>query len=88
MAHKGEFEEVLKGQLDTARAEYEVAYKRFNLLIKDIPSEIPHPGGNLRIRQAGETSRAALQNYKRALGRFTDYALSGTVPKDLLLPPG
>jgi hypothetical protein len=56
------------------------------LYLQHIPSEIPHPDGNLRIRQAGEDSRAALQNYKRALNRFTDYALSGTVPKDLLRP--
>ncbi len=81
-----DFEELLKSQLDRARAEYEAAHKKFNLLIKDIPSEIPHPDGNLRIHHAGEASRAALQNYKHALNRFTDYALSGTVPKDLLPP--
>jgi hypothetical protein len=85
MAHKSDFE-VLKSQLDTTRAEYEAAYKRFNLLIKDIPSEIPQPDGNLRIHQAGEPSRAALQNYKSALSQFTDYTLSGSVPKDLLPP--
>jgi hypothetical protein len=79
-------EEFLKGQLDEARAEYDTAYKKFDLLIKDIPSEIPQPDGSLRIRQAGGASRAALQNYKRALKRFTEYAFSGTVPKDLLPP--
>lgn len=87
MSRRSDFEEVLKCQLDGARAEYEAAYKSFNVLIKDIPSEIPHPDGNLRIRQAGEASRAALQNYKHVLRQFTDYALSGTVPKDFLPPP-
>jgi hypothetical protein len=79
-------EELLKGQLNKARDEYDAAHKKFGLLIKDIPSEIPQPYGNLRIRQAGEFSRAALQNYKRALKRFSEYALSGSVPKDLLPP--
>jgi hypothetical protein len=46
-------EELLKGQLDRARAEYDTAHKKFDLLIKDIPSGIPQPDGNLRIRQAG-----------------------------------
>ncbi len=72
-------EEFLKGQLDEARAEYDTAHKKF-------PSEIPQPDGSLRIRQAGGASRAALQNYKRALKRFTEYSFSGTVPKDLLPP--
>ena len=80
------FEELLKGELDDARAEYDAAHKKFDSLIKDIPSEIPQPDGSMRIRQAGEASRAALQNYKRALKRFSEYAFSGTVPKDLLPP--
>ncbi len=79
-------EELLKGQLDRARAEYDTAHKKFDLLIKDIPSGIPQPDGNLRIRQAGEASRSTLQNYKHALKRFSEYTMSGTVPKDLLPP--
>ena len=79
-------EDLLKRQLDTARVDYEAAHQRFRLLMKDIPGTIPHPDGNLQIRQAGETTRAALQNYKLALKRFTDYTLSGAAPKDLAPP--
>ncbi len=89
MLHQGDdpaIEEFLKEQLERARAEYDAAHKKFDSLIMDIPSGIPQPDGNLRIRQAGEASRAALQNYKRALKRFSEYALSRTVPKDLLPP--
>lgn len=81
-----DIEERLKGDLAKARAEYDAAHKEFDLLIKDIPSEIPQPDGSLRIRQAGEASRVALQNYRRALKRFSDYAFSGAMPKDLLPP--
>jgi hypothetical protein len=49
-----DIEERLKGDLVKARAEYDAAHKEFDLLIKDIPSEIPQPDGSLRIGQAGE----------------------------------
>jgi hypothetical protein len=79
-----EIEEVLKGQLDKARAEYDAAWRDFNLLIQDVHSGVTQPDGDLRIRQAGEASRAALQKYQVALKRFAAYAFSGIAPKDLL----
>jgi len=77
----------LKGELDKARAEYEATIREFHSLISDIPNEIPSPDGQLLIRQTGAASSAALQKYSRALMRFSEYLLSGTVPEDLL-PPG
>ncbi len=79
-----EIEEHLKSELDKARAEYQVACGEFHSLVKDVPSGIPLPDADLRIRLAGEASRAALQNYTRALRRFSQYTLSGIVPEDLL----
>jgi hypothetical protein len=79
-----EIEERLKGDLEQARAQYQAACGEFDLLVKDIPSGIPHPDGELRIRQTGEASRAALQTYTLALKRFSQYTLSGIVPQDLL----
>lgn len=79
-----EIEERLKGDLEKARAEYQAACGEFHSLVKDIPSGIPQPDGELRLRQTGEASRAALQNYTRALTRFSQYTLSGIVPEDLL----
>ena len=78
---KSAIEELLIGQLDSARADYDAAHKTFDSLVKDIPSEIPQPDGSLRIRQAGEASRAALEKYRHAVKRFAEYALSGTVPR-------
>jgi hypothetical protein len=79
-----EIEERLKGELEKARSEYRAACGEFHSLVKDIPTGMPQPGGELRIRQSGEASRAALQNYSLALKRFSQYTLSGIVPEDLL----
>jgi hypothetical protein len=80
-----DIEQRLKGELDKAREAYGAASREFDLLIKGIPSGIPQPDGDLRIQQASEASRAALQNYLFALERFSQYALAGSVPEDL--PP-
>ena len=82
-----EIEQRLKGDLEKARVEYQAACAEFHSLVQDIPSGIPQPDGELRIRQTGEASRAALQNYTRALKRFSQYTLAGIVPKDLLPLP-
>jgi hypothetical protein len=76
-------EECLKADLDKARAEYQAARVEFQSLVKDLPTGIPQPDGELRVRQTAAASRAALQRYRDALMRFTEYCLSGTVPKDL-----
>ena len=80
-----DIEQRLKGELDKAREAYGAASREFDLLIKGIPSGIPQPDGDLRIRQAGKASRAALRNYTLALERFSQYTLAGIVPEDL--PP-
>ena len=76
-----DIEQRLKGELDKAREAYGAASREFDLLIKDIPSGIPQPDGDLRIQQAGKASRAALRNYTFALKRFSQYTLAGIVPK-------
>jgi hypothetical protein len=78
-----EIEKRLKVDLDKARVEYQVAWGEFQSIIEDFPSAIPQPDGELRIRQSGAASRAALQNYRLALMRFSEYCISGTVPEDL-----
>lgn len=79
-----EIEERLRGDLEKARAEYQAACGEFDSLVKDIPSGISQPDGELRLQQTGEASGAALQNYTAALRRFSQYTLSGIVPEDLM----
>ena len=76
MSHHSDDREVLqflREQLDVARIEYTVASAEFDLLVKEVPSGLPHPDGTLRIHKAGQASRAALQHYMRALKRLADF---------------
>jgi hypothetical protein len=73
----------LKNELDKARDEYETASRDFNLIINEIPSGIPQPDGDLRIRQAGSASRSAMRKYALALKRFSQFTLPGVEPEDL-----
>mgnify|MGYP003701391399 CR=1 FL=1 len=73
----------LKEKVDQAHAEYLAASARFDALVKETPSGLPHPDGAMRIQQAGLASRTALQRYMWAMKRFAEYSVSGTVPDDL-----
>ena len=77
---------VLKEQLDQAYAAHIAAGARFDLIVKEGPSGLPHPDGVLRMQQAGSEAKAALNHYMWALKRFSDFTLSWTVPEDLLPP--
>jgi hypothetical protein len=66
----------LREQLDAARIEYTAASAEFDLMVKEVRRRIPQTDGPLRIHKAGQASRAALQNYMRALKRLTDFVPS------------
>lgn len=85
-ANRPEIRQRLWEQLDQARVEHLAPIARFDPLIVESPAELPHPDGSLGIQRAGRDSRSALERYMHALKRFTDFALNGTIPEDLLLP--
>ena len=72
--------------LEKAKTAYLAADGRFDRLVKECPSGHPHPDGTLHVQQVGRESRAALEGYMKALKRFTDFTLHGTIPEDLLPP--
>jgi hypothetical protein len=59
--------------LQKAQAAHLAASRRFDLLVKEGPSGLPHPDGALRVQQVGRESRAALQGYMQALKPFTEF---------------
>ena len=69
------------------RAEYEarialqVARNRFDDIINEIPSGIPHPDGALRIHRAGAEVRRCELNHAVATKRLHDYLIHGSVPE-------
>jgi hypothetical protein len=79
-----EIRQRLSEDLEKAQVAQLAARRRFHLLVKEGPSELPHPDGVLHIQQVGRDSRAALQHYMHALKRFTGFTLYGTIPEDLL----
>ena len=82
----GEAEEILRGQLAKSQAEWLAASSQLDLIVHDSPSGIPQSDGSMRIRQAGQVLREAGAKYRRALRRFSDFALQGKVPDDLRPP--
>jgi hypothetical protein len=88
MSYRSDHEDILqflREQLSATRIEYTKASTEFDLMVKEVPSGIPQPDGTLRIQRAGRASRAALQNYRRALKRFANFTLEGRVTDDF--PP-
>ncbi len=83
-ANRHDIRQRLWDELDKARVEHLAASRQFEVLVNDSPAGLPNPDGALRMQQSG--SRSALQDYMRALKRFTDFTLNGTVPEDLLPP--
>lgn len=81
-----EIRQRLWDQLDKARVEHLEASANFDLLVRAVPSRLPHPDGSLRIQQAARQANAALLQYMQALKQFTDFTLNGNIQEDLVPP--
>jgi hypothetical protein len=73
-ANRQDIRQRLWEELDKARWEHVAASHKLEQLVSDSPAGLP------------TGSRSALQDYMRALKRFTDFTLNGTVPEDLQPP--
>ena len=74
--------EKLEAELDAARKRREAARKRFDEIIRDVPSGIPEPDGSLRRKQASDEYRQAIREVTEALVRFNRLILFDEVPDD------
>ena len=59
------------------------AAESFSLIIKNIPSVVPHPDGALRITQASRELSTARTEMMRAHRRLNDFVSRGVIPEDL-----
>jgi hypothetical protein len=80
---KDEVQRRLMKELSDAQSAYNAANTRFYMLLKEIPSGLPAPDGSQRILEAGIASRVNLERYTRAMKRYSEFAISGTIPEDL-----
>ena len=72
----------LRDELRRCQVEYARANQNFDSIAKETPSGLPHPDGALRVQQAGQARRRALDLYSRATKRYTDFILYGVVRPD------
>jgi hypothetical protein len=74
---------VLRAELAAAQHRRDEAAGRFDQIIRDVPSGIPHPDGTERIKQAsgeyGRTQSEALA----AFARLNDFLIHGKIPPHL-----
>jgi hypothetical protein len=59
------------------------AAESFSSIIKDIPSDVPHPDGALRIAEASHELSTAREEMMRAHRRLNDFLSHGVIPEDL-----
>ncbi len=67
--------------LATERAE--AANAAFHALVRDIPSNAPHPDGSQRLHNASRELTIARQAMMEATLRLNDFLNRGTIPEDL-----
>jgi hypothetical protein len=75
--------ERLRRSLDDARKRRDAAAERFDEALREVPSGLPHPDGQDRVRFASRDYSAARAEVSQALKRLTDYMVNGQVPTDL-----
>ena len=85
-AQRSAINRVLMGELAAAHSRHTAAANHFHLLMKEIPSGLPHPDGSQRIHAAGREAHEALEVYVRALKRFSDFTVHRIIPSDLNPP--
>jgi hypothetical protein len=59
------------------------AAESFSLIVKDLPSNMPHPDSTFRITQASHELSTARSEMMRAHRRLNDFLSKGLIPADL-----
>jgi hypothetical protein len=82
MDHK-RVHEILKDEFETAKQKMNLASRRFNEVVRDIPSGLPHPDGTQRIHNLGRELADAREKLAAAIARLNDFVSREVVPEDL-----
>ena len=78
-----EIRHLLEDDFAAAQQRRIAASKRYNEIVSDIPSGIPHPDGTDRIRQASGEYKASREVASEAMKRLSDFLIRGIIPPDL-----
>jgi hypothetical protein len=82
MDHK-RIHEVLRDEFETAKRQMNLASKRFNEVVRDIPSGLPHPDGTQRIHNVSRDLADAREKLAAAIDRLHEFVSHDVVPQDL-----
>jgi hypothetical protein len=73
----------LTREVAAATERADAANAAFHALMRDIPSNVPHPDGSLRLHNASRELTIARQAMMEATLRLNDFLNHGTIPEDL-----
>ena len=79
----GDTHTILVQQLSEAAARAESASQKFNVIMSDVPTGIPHPDGIQRLHNASRQMSNARDELMKTHHRLNEYIASGVVPDDL-----
>jgi hypothetical protein len=82
MEHK-RIHDVLRDEFEAAKRRMNAASLKFNEVVRDIPSGLPHPDGTQRIHNAGRELVDAREKLAAAIARLNDFVSREIVPDDL-----
>lgn len=83
MRNQEEIVQILRENLETAKAAHDRAREEFDRILQEIPSQIPHPDGDVRIRSAGRSNRVTMDAYAQALREFNALVIHQVIPERL-----
>ena len=75
--------DALRDEFEAAKRRMNAASSKFNEVVRDIPSGLPHPDGTQRIHNAGRELVDAREKLAAAIARLNDFVSREIVPDDL-----
>jgi hypothetical protein len=75
--------EILRDEFEGAKRRMNLVSQKFNEVVRDIPSGLPHPDGTQRIQNVGRELADARKKLAAAIARLNDFVSHEVVPEDL-----
>jgi hypothetical protein len=75
--------EILRDEFEAAKRRMNSASTKFNAVVRDIPSGLPHPDGTQRIHNLSRELAEAREKLAAAIRRLNDFVSYEVVPEDL-----
>jgi hypothetical protein len=74
--------DALRDEFESAKRRMNVASIKFNEVVRDIPSGLPHPDGTQRIHNVGRELADAREKLAAAITLLNDFVSHKVVPED------